>query len=524
MSVETIEGFDGPWLDERPSIHSLVIDALAKRGLANEELHIELPCENAAEIRWAPGALDSLSGYADSSLRQTSVRRLITAINNTLRRPSKNNAAHLYKLLCETDTISIVDATLSRVMDDIGDRRAALAALSRRLILESPDVEPVKAGVALLGVSGIPDDAVLISAVGCYEEITLYSVVALRNLLADAEHAIWELAKRVHGWGRIQTVERLIGTKNADIRAWMLRSGFRNCIMYEYLACACATTGGLQDAISSHEIDDELLLAVGEILSALVRGGPAESIEDYPDGPSACVAFLRHVATKPVRDVRVIDAALQINKLGESERAEQLRGRPGWSAQVLLDIRSLVNAILQSAEVKAITQEGLASEDFAAFQVAAEIAPSFGIDPWPLRLERQRARHSDQWYWLMQTDDSSRIEKVLALAREQLNLEAIGSGPTTSLGLGPEFKDDSALEFVLQDLKRFPGKGWDLIKVGLCGRVMRMRNMAINALRDWGKEAWPSEAMEELRLATEREPDEKVRERMRDLVRGQLRG
>jgi hypothetical protein len=52
-SVEAIESFDAPWLDDRPSIHSLVIDALGKRGSAKEELRIELSRENAGEIRWA---------------------------------------------------------------------------------------------------------------------------------------------------------------------------------------------------------------------------------------------------------------------------------------------------------------------------------------------------------------------------------------------------------------------------------------------------------------------------------------
>src|SRR3990167_1750987 len=168
----------------------------------------------------------------------------------------------------------------------------------------------------------------------------------------------------------------------------------------------------------------------------------------------------------------------------EGERGERLRGRAGWIAQTFLDIRSLTNSILQNAEVGAIVEEGLASKEAYLFNVAADVAPNFGIDPWPLRLERQRARQSDQWYWLMQTGDPTRIEQVLALARIQLNLVSVGSGPSMDLGLGPGFDDDQALDFVLQDLKRFPGKGWDLIKVGLRGRARRNRNMAINALRD----------------------------------------
>lgn len=522
MSVAEIESLDGPWLDDRPSIYRLTVEAMAKRGSATKELHIEQPLKDGGEIRWAAGALDSLFGKPDDSALQTSARKLVAAINSTLRQPSKSNAVHLYKLLCETDAVAVVDAMLPRVMDEIGDRRAALAALSRRLITESRDVEPVKAGVALLGVSGTADDTGLISTAGHYEEITLYSVVALKNLLDDPELAIWELAKGVHGWGRIQAVERLAGTKNPEIRRWMLRGGFRNCIMYEYLAYMCAMAGGLRELMAGGEIDVESLVAAGEILRALVRGGPAESIEDYPYGPVVCVGYLRHMATKLAPDVRAIDAVLQIKGLGEAGRAEQLRNQPGWSAQVFFDIRSFVNAILQSAEAKAVIEQGLASDDVITFNIAAEIAPNFGIDAWPLRFERQRSRQSDQWYWLMQTEDPTRIEQVLALARERLDFDLIGSGPTTSLGLGPDFKDDSALNFILQDLRRFPGKGWDLLKVGLRGRTVRARNMAINALRDWGQHVWPSGAMEELRRAAEREPDDDVRQRLQSLAAGQL--
>ena len=525
MSVASIESFEAPWSDGRRPIHALVIDALAERGAAKRELRIEIRRHDPDEVSWAPGALDSLFGQPDESSRQTTARSLVAAINNVLRRPSNSSAAHLYKLLSESDTIATVDTLLPRLIDEIGDRRAALAALSRRLILESPVVEPVKAGVALLGVSGTADDAALVSTIGRYEEITLYSVVALRHLLADPDAAIWDLAKEVHGWGRIQAVERLAGTTNADIREWLLRDGFRNSIMYEYLACTCARSGGLREFLARDEIDPDGLIATGEIIEALVQGGPAESIEDYADGAAVCIAHLRHILrhleTNQARDVRPISAALAIKTLGEGDRAEQLRGRPGWTAQSFLDIRTLINAILQSPEAKAVVERSLECDGYT-FNVAAHIAPSFGIDAWPLRLARQRSGEADQWFWLMRTEDPDRIEQVLGLARAQLDLALIGSGPTGSLGLGPDFRDDSALDFILQDLRRFPGKGWDLLKVGLRGRAVRARNMAINALRDWGQDAWPADAKDELRLAAARETEEDVRERFEKLIAGRL--
>jgi len=522
MSVEAIECLEAPWRDGRPSIHGLVVEALAVRGATAEALRVEPLREEAREMRWADGALDNLIGRKDDSPRQTKARRLVSAIGKTLRHPSGGSAAHLYELLRSGDLISIIDETLSLLVDEFADRRAALAALARRLVLEAPDVEPVKAGVALLGVSGTPDDAVLVSTIGQYEEITLYSVVALTKLLTDPEPAIWDLAKHVYGWGRIRAVGRLAGTHNPGIRDWMLRDGFRNRIMYEYLAYTCATSGGLLDAIRRDEVDEGLLIAAGEILSALVIGEPGKGIEEYADGPAVCIAYLRHMAAKPVRHLRAIDAVLDIQKLCEEERSGRLHGRPGWGAQVFLDVRSLANAVLRSPDVKATVEAGLASDAVFSFNLAAAIAPSFGIDAWPLRLERQRSCRSGQWYWLMQTDDAARIDQILALAREQLNFDLIGSGPTIGLGLGPEFADDKALEYVLQDLRRFPGKGWDLIKAGLRSRTIRARNMAMNALRGWGRGSWPSDAEECLRLAAEGEPDKKVRQRMRDFLDGRL--
>lgn len=64
------------------------------------------------------------------------------------------------------------------------------------------------------------------------------------------------------------------------------------------------------------------------------------------------------------------------------------------------------------------------------------------------------------------------VSLVNQFAEETLPLQEIASGPADSLGLGPEFRHHSALGFVLQDLRRFPGKGWPLIRAGLQSPVV----------------------------------------------------
>jgi hypothetical protein len=44
-----------------------------------------------------------------------------------------------------------------------------------------------------------------------------------------------------------------------------------------------------------------------------------------------------------------------------------------------------------------------------------------------------------------------------------------------------------ALDFILQDLRRFPGKGRPLIRAGLQSPVVRNRNMTVRALAAWGR-------------------------------------
>lgn len=161
-----IDSIAAPWADGRPSIHSLVVKARAKPGAVGEELSLDLPKSAPEQLTWAPGALDSLARRPDDSPRQTPARRLVAAINRAVRRPAKDAAAHLYALLCEQETITTIDEVLSLLRDLLDEQGPALAVLARRLIKEAPDVEPVKAGVALLGISGTADDASLISFIG----------------------------------------------------------------------------------------------------------------------------------------------------------------------------------------------------------------------------------------------------------------------------------------------------------------------------------------------------------------------
>jgi hypothetical protein len=216
-----------PFVDGRPSIHAQIVAAIKRRGEAQRSLELTLPGEGEMGngLRFVAGGLDALFGRPDASPRQTKARSLVSAITKAVRKPSAGALRGLYRTLSGGRASEVVNEALARLAPEIERDRATMAALGRRLVREAPDVEPVKVGLALLGVSGKPDDEALVIEVGQSEEMTLFSAVALANLLPDPTSSLWRLAKGVHGWGRIAVVERLAGAQDPAILARFVARG-----------------------------------------------------------------------------------------------------------------------------------------------------------------------------------------------------------------------------------------------------------------------------------------------------------
>lgn len=117
--------------------------------------------------------------------------------------------------------------------------------------------------------------------------------------------------------------------------------------------------------------------------------------------------------------------------------------------------------------------------------------------------------------------DETRIGQVVEFAVANIDLAAIATGPADELGLGKGFEPHSCLDYVLQELRRFPGRGRGLVGAGLKSPVVRNRNIAVAALVAWPREDWPGGLDRWLQEATGCEPKDDVRERMQKVLRGE---
>ena len=325
-----------------------------------------------------------------------------------------------------------------------------------------------------------------------------------------------KLAQKVDGWGRIQIVERLTNYPlSSASKDWLLRAGYQNSIMNEYLAYTCAVAGELDKVLEQESIDNELISSIGEILEALINGGPAEDIYCYDVGAQVCASYLTHLLKQPnLVDLNILRTVKLIHNFVAEEVDENT---PNWHEQIKDEIIEKANQFIQQDKWLELIEENLTANNENQFSLAAELYSQYGFDAWPARFEYQKKYNGDQWNDLMQSDSISRIQQVIQLANQQYDFAKLATGPTLDDGFG---EDDAhyILLLILQELNRFPEVGEDLLLIALKSPLIRHRTMALNAIKAWDRSLWSDNiktAIQELAII---EPDDEIKEDLAALI------
>ena len=371
------------------------------------------------------------------------------------------------------------------------------------LVMAGTRREAVKTGIVVLGTCGNEQDRDLLVLLGSLEEFTLFSVVALMTTQADRERAVFDVARRVTGWGRIHAVERLAGTTDPEIQAWLLLDGFRNGVMDEYLAWIAATTGHLYEALLDVASSQELVTSAGEILATLsLLGGPAKDMRHYPDAVPAMHRFAE-LAAEHEQTLRLLDSLLSLKAFAAS--APELDWPDGEPAR----LSAHYNQILASPAWADVTFAALTNPDGTReFNRALACARRLDIPvlDHALRHLREHPVNGYAWHMAIGEADAASIDRIAGLASSVLPLGHIASGPALSLGLGPGYQYDHVLESVLPGLACHPGKGQELVRAALASRVTRVRRAALRVLLQW-----PGTYRDLIAAAASAEPNAKLR-------------
>ncbi|MFT5356080.1 MAG: hypothetical protein ACI9KE_003303 [Polyangiales bacterium] len=494
-----------PW-GEHPSLYSYL--ASTARG---EVAELRLADDDASKLHFAPGAVDSLSlAHGDTAaLWPRQLAQALVALHDDA---TPNHFEHLYRLATRDGTAQVASAFL----DEVYARRTTLdpdrlASIARVFAREAPQRDAVKLGIVLFALFNDErsEDSELLQTLGRHEEFTRFVGGAMEGRGAG-ERALFELAQEVHGWGRIDLVERLASTEDPEIRRWMLRHGHENNINHGYSALTCAETGGLLAALKTFQVELDVLRAAQKILSSLLDGLPFPGFEAYKDGEDALRLFVRH-------------ACRLSPNLTFYSTVMEARAHLAEAASVYKPLIAQCDRYLHHDAWPALVRDALADPESAVFDDAEDMAKTFGIDSFDAHFARakQDPYRSLTWFQLTQVSDDARIDVVLAHAASVLPLSRLCTGAANSTGAGPDYPLYSVLGFVLQGLGRFPGRGEPFVIAGLRSPVVRNRHMAIRAVSAWGRERWSDALRGALQDAAEVEPTDEVHESLQRCLRGE---
>lgn len=474
-------GADQPWLS------SVVLDGIESHHFKPEP---------------ASGVADLADEIAAAAVTPTA-----STISTSAGDPPERLAI-LHNRLATTRAMRVVDDLIA----DLRERDLPaenLRLLARRLCETGTHREAVKLAIAVLGTVADGRDRELLLLLGSLEEFTLFAAEALRNSQQDRYRSVYELARRVENWGRIHAVERLRGCPDPDIKAWLLREGFRNGIMNEYLAHVAATTGDLYAALLEDEVDDQLLDGAGAILAALAMGGPAEDLRHYTDGLPATHRYLDLMA----------GATPTLGRLSDLLTLNRLLGKPDeslpWEEGERHAVAARLEALLARPIWRQITRDHLANPVGPfGFDRALFCATQLGLPVHDSAVAHLESHPFDAcaWQTLLGATPGHAIGELVELAERLLPLEQLGTGPSDDRGLGPEYDADRALETVVRRLEDFPGAGVRLILTALRNRTPRARWAAVRTLSGWPPGTLAAETVEEIGRTVRHEPDPKLRE------------
>ena len=516
--------FPVPWGEARSIYDSIVEYRVAHPGLRNIAESMVLPDAESDEdgLRWVAGGLDGSMGHHGAYGEDVIMaRRVARSLSRVMRNPGEVRVRELYELMESRKALSYVDPLLEYLIDDQQFYSERLHDIMRFFATGSPNREVVKTAIAVLGLFADDNDAELFSTIGMHEEFTLYAAIALGNVVVEPDAALWDLAKEVDGWGRIHAVERLTGTDNYRIRHWMLREGYRNSINDAYLAYTCATTADLHADLRRPEVDEELLIGAGDIIDALIRARESDFLDifDYPDGAECVELYLGHVSPTQARLGEFLNVQTILGFLRKRHINWELRADQGWNSYRRFRMIKEADLFLADPIWPTLIRSAITSSNEMEFGCGILAAPYLGIDTWP---EFFRRLKDGEAYWgqVMQTDDETRVAQVLEVAHQEFELERLGSGPALELGMGVQFVEHRYLDSIVYELRRFPGMGINLIKVGLCSPVVKNRVTALRSLATWGPEGLSKELVEFVRSVQTEEPDKELRAQFGRLLRG----
>lgn len=416
------------------------------------------------------------------------------------------------ELSVRVSAISIIDEMQDHIWDNM-DKLSAdnIYEYAAGMITMSDNRECVKYGLTILGLLNTDNEEMrnVIRTLALSDEFTFFCVHIMKNW-KDGNRDIFETARNVHGWGRIHAVEQLraLDPLYEEIQKWLLKEGTDNMVMPFYSALTVWKNSGAGNILFNGPTYEQFT-GIRKIIDALLDESAVQGLSALDKRNEIIMVFLDEAKKMPLmaEDYEVI-----YHICGYFEEIPKSSG-----------ITSLARQILSSPSAKEVILDAVRKGR------SIDLARQIGIDvkPYVLTLLENSFRDSCHLCGYLMDSDNYRSQ-LLKIFRKNLDLKKMISVPADKICFTDGYDDQTALEFLMRELRRYPLQGKEFVETGLQCRSIRTRNGALTVLQNWVSELKKplSEILPEFQtlliMLNALEPCEAIRERMEGLIAGKV--
>ena len=479
------------------SIYELIKSSIQSDGSLPE--NFSLPQEETDEISWADGAMDGVFLYHTARNEDS-----IEPLKNILFQISEGKFEEAHNNLNNSD-FSIVSVRMPLLDWIIQEKKQINAnnlyefAISQ--LKSSKNKESIKFSLVVLLLMGVEKNVKameIIKTLALSDEFTLFCLDIITRL-ENSNEEIFEITKKVKGWGRVHSISYLEST-NDEIKDWLLEEGCHNEIDPAYTALTCAKKINLLELLVEENISNKKFNDISYLITALLNEGPVSGISSLENKEMLIERYLKKAKylSSTENDYR---AVMMIQEYIKDD--EKINNNFIKICNEILNSERTVN------NIKELMKKGY----------SYDIARYIKIDIELYALEYLQSNLLKNPYIIYDISKKENIEKLVLLVEKRLPLEKMKGSPTDKINF--KYEEFTVLDVTVRTLENFEGIGENLIICALNSPYVNVRYGGANTLQKWKDTGYifPNEIIENIKNLEKIEVDDELKEKLNKLVK-----
>ena len=508
------------------SIYELIKNSIQNNGELPEDF--KLPPKDPNGVPWADGAMDGVYIYHTVGNEED-----IEPLKNIVFQISEGKFEEAQTNLDKLD-FSMVSRTNSLLSWIIQEQKQInlnnLYEFASSRLVTTKNIEVIKFCLSVLAIMNVETDAETIEKVkilALSDEFTLYCLNIFVKL-ENSNEEIFEIAKKVKGWGRVHSIGYLEVT-NDEIKEWILEEGCHNDVLPAYTAYTCAKKINLVEILNEDKISNKKFNDISYLMNALLD-------ESAITGMSA-------LEDRELLIERYLEKAKTLSSTEDDYRAlmtlkEYIKNNKEINNDLIKICDKILNSEKTRNNVKELLKEGY----------GYNIAKYLGIDIDKYILEYLQDNPLKNPYIVFNISERKNMEKLVSLIEKKLTLEKMKGAPTDKFyPKNEENKEYIFLDTIIRKLgnfgrternfvvslypveptasmdepENFIGIGENLIICALNSPYVDIRYSAVNTLESWKEKGYilSNKIIENIRNLEKLEVDEELKIKLNKLLK-----